>query len=222
MTIVDGERRLERPEGIAAGPESPTASSQRRRARRRPKPEDLANREILASLERLARKMLRTLPVLRCHEPEDLVQAALQLAIERLAQFEGRSSLKTWVCSIARRKFIDLSRRAKIRPVPAGEAVEGKEARVPSSSPELRRDTLELVSWLKDKGRAEVPGGAEVLVLLINSGASWDYTSGAMSTLTGKPWTVEAVKGAVRRIKRTDRGRALCEVIGTVEEEESA
>lgn len=179
------------------------------------------DREIVASLERLARKMLRTIPVLRCHEPEDLVNAALQLALERLHQFQGRSLLKTWVCAIARRKFIDLGRRAAIRPVPAGEAVEGREAVTRASSPELRQRAFDLVSWLKDEGKSEVPGGAEILTLLINTGANWDYTSGAMSTLTGRGWTVEAVKGAVRRIKRTEKGRALCEVLGTVEEEET-
>jgi RNA polymerase sigma factor (sigma-70 family) len=219
MKTVDGECRVERREGTAAaGLENPA----RRRAFRRPRPEDLASREIAASLERLAKKMHRTLPVLRCHAPEDLVHEALKLAIERLDQFEGRSSLKTWVCSIARRRFIDLSRRARIRPVPAGEAVESREAREVHVSPELRAQAVELVSWLKDEGRETVPGGAEVLTLLINSGANWDYASGAMSTLTGKGWTVEAVKGAVRRIKRTDKGRALCEVLGTVDEEEEA
>ena len=44
---------------------------------------------------------------------EDVVQEALLAAMQGVAQFEGRSSLKTWVFSILKRKIIDAMRGAR-------------------------------------------------------------------------------------------------------------
>lgn len=200
--------------------EAPTFRVELARAARA---EDLLDPEIQDSLTRLATKIRRTAPALAAHEVEDLVQSANERVLSKLHTFQGRSQFKTWVCGVARRLFIDLSRRAKIRPTPAGETVEMQGAAAKSMNPDLREGALRLFSWLKDEGRAEVPRGAEVLTLLINSGANWDYVSQAMTAYTRTAWTVEAVKGTVRRIKRTDQGRSLCEALNApMDDEEDA
>src|SRR5689334_6781053 len=43
---------------------------------------------------------------------EEAVQEALLAALEAIASFDGRSSLRTWLTSILRFKVIDLQRRA--------------------------------------------------------------------------------------------------------------
>ena len=47
---------------------------------------------------------------------EDVVQDTLLVAVERLAAFDGRSSLHTWLCGIAKNKI--RARRRKRRPKP--------------------------------------------------------------------------------------------------------
>lgn len=196
----------------------------RARARSRRKivqPEDLLAFGIQESLVKLATKMRRTAPTLVAHEVDDLVQAAMERALERLHTFEGRSSLKTWVCAIARCKFIDMSRRAKIRPTPGGEIVEHHKGLAPRLTPELRERFDRLYLWLKDgEGRDVVPEGHAVLTLLVNRGANWDHVSAEMTSYTRQPWTARHVRTTVRQIKRTDQGRVLCEVLGAPTEDD--
>ncbi|CAL9367659.1 hypothetical protein SUDANB171_00796 [Streptomyces sp. enrichment culture] len=47
---------------------------------------------------------------------EDLVQETMLRAIVALKRFEGRSSARTWLLSIARRTVVDSVRRAAVRP----------------------------------------------------------------------------------------------------------
>lgn len=52
----------------------------------------------------------------RWHEAEDLAQEALLAAWEARARFDGRSSVRTWLFTIARNRWIDLGRRRRVRP----------------------------------------------------------------------------------------------------------
>lgn len=57
---------------------------------------------------------------------EDAVQEALMAAMQGIDQFQGRSSLKTWVFSILKRKIIDVM-RARRREVSASQMSGGGE-----------------------------------------------------------------------------------------------
>ncbi len=48
---------------------------------------------------------------------EDLVQDTFLVAVEKLADFDGRSSLHTWLCGIARNKIRAERRRRRPRPI---------------------------------------------------------------------------------------------------------
>lgn len=57
---------------------------------------------------------------------EDVVQEALMAAMQAVGQFEGRSSLKTWVFSILKRKIIDALRTGR-REVSASQLTTGND-----------------------------------------------------------------------------------------------
>jgi RNA polymerase sigma-70 factor (ECF subfamily) len=59
---------------------------------------------------------------------EDVVQDTFVVALERLASFDGRSSLHTWLCGIARNKIRAL--RRKLRPVPLEDVLERSAAEI--------------------------------------------------------------------------------------------
>jgi RNA polymerase sigma-70 factor (ECF subfamily) len=58
---------------------------------------------------------------------EDAVQETLMAAMQAIDRFEGRSSLKTWVFSILKRKIIDAMRSAR-REIAASQLTGGSEA----------------------------------------------------------------------------------------------
>src|SRR5258705_12980769 len=55
---------------------------------------------------------------------EDLVQDTFVVALEKLADFDGRSSLHTWLCGIAKNKMRALSRSRARAPKPIEELLE--------------------------------------------------------------------------------------------------
>jgi len=59
---------------------------------------------------------------------EDVVQDTFVVALERLASFDGRSSLHTWLCGIAKNKIRAL--RRKLRPVPLEDVLERSGAEI--------------------------------------------------------------------------------------------
>jgi RNA polymerase sigma-70 factor (ECF subfamily) len=59
---------------------------------------------------------------------EDVVQDTFVVALERLASFDGRSSLHTWLCGIAKNKIRAL--RRKLRPVPLEDVLERSSAEI--------------------------------------------------------------------------------------------
>jgi RNA polymerase sigma-70 factor (ECF subfamily) len=85
---------------------------------------------------------------------EDVVQDTFLTAIEGLARFDGRSSLATWLCGIAKNKIRSLRRQRRPRPLSevleeSEEDIDGILARVASEPlPEWvleKRETRELV-----------------------------------------------------------------------------
>jgi RNA polymerase sigma-70 factor (ECF subfamily) len=80
------------------------------------------------ALEQLRADMLRfaTLQLRDPHLAEDMVQDTMITALDKAAQFAGRSSLKTWVFAILRNNVIDAI-RARARTVSASDyAAEGE------------------------------------------------------------------------------------------------
>lgn len=80
-----------------------------------------AGRGERAALEQFIRAtqadVLRTVAHLACpQDAEDLAQETFIRAIGALHRFEGRSSARTWLISIARRVVVDARRRAQARP----------------------------------------------------------------------------------------------------------
>ena len=67
----------------------------------------------------------------RLSDPEiaqDLVQEALVAALDAFERFKGKSSIKTWLIAILKRKIVDHFRRAKkLQPVDNFDAVDGIE-----------------------------------------------------------------------------------------------
>lgn len=186
---------------------------------------DLLDEGVQRSLTKLAYKVRKKWPILRAHEIEDMVQQALTLALERLHQFSGRSSLKTWVCSLARNKFTDMARRAAIRPTPGGDLFDSRSGGAARSvNLALREQMVDLVAWLRDEYEDCLPHASEVLTLLINSRGNWDYVSQAMTAWTKQPWTPDCVKRMVRQISETPKGAALVSapVLRNMNEEEAA
>lgn len=65
---------------------------------------------------------------------EDLVQDTLLAALESRARFQGRSSVRTWLLSILRRKVVDHYRRlGEARAAPVSDAIDGPDPVRPHS-----------------------------------------------------------------------------------------
>lgn len=101
---------------------------------------------------------------------EDVVQEAFVTAFERLESFDGRSSLHTWLCGVARNKIRE-ARRAR-RPRPLSEVLLGADERIAEVLADLEREPLP--DWVleREETRARVgatlsslsPGHREALV----------------------------------------------------------
>ena len=173
------------------------------------RPEDLlALRPALAAL---AFRMSQDVEALSSWEPEDLVQEALLRALTKLDKFHGRSSLKTWVITVAKRHLLTMARAAAIRPRPGGDAVlqVGAVDQDDDRREDLKESTGDLLGWL-DSNPDEVKLGWEVLNLLLWNHGNYSYVALALSIHTGTGWSEQRVRAVVRRIKETPHGRALC------------
>lgn len=87
---------------------------------------------------------------------EDVVQDTMLVALERMAAFDGRSSLHTWLCGIARNKI--RSGRRKRRPV-------SMEALLEEADPEIDRilaaiDREPLPEWVLERQETQELVGA--------------------------------------------------------------
>jgi len=71
---------------------------------------------------------------------EDVVQDTLLVAIDRLADFDGRSSLHTWLCGIAKNKLRQL--RRKRRPVPLDDLLVESDGEIEAILSRVEREPL--------------------------------------------------------------------------------
>ncbi|NJQ17740.1 sigma-70 family RNA polymerase sigma factor [Streptomyces bohaiensis] len=109
-------RRARRPGSAAARaalPETPDRTAIAQRAARSGAPEDVTR--FVAAFEPDVRRYITFLRP-DTDGVDDLTQETLLRAIASLPRFEGRSSARTWLLSIARRTVIDSVRQASARP----------------------------------------------------------------------------------------------------------
>ena len=71
---------------------------------------------------------------------EDVVQDTFLVAIESLASFDGRSSLHTWLCGIAKNKL--RTHRRRRRPVPLEEVLEDSALEIDQILAQIEREPL--------------------------------------------------------------------------------
>jgi RNA polymerase sigma-70 factor (ECF subfamily) len=71
---------------------------------------------------------------------EDIVQDTLLIALEKLAAFDGRSSLHTWLCGIAKNRL--RSERRKLRAVPLEDLLEDADPEIDAILAEVDRTPL--------------------------------------------------------------------------------
>lgn len=179
----------------------------------RPSVEDLlATRP---TVKALAVRLHQNLATLRAWEPDDLVQEVFLKALMRLERFEGRSSLKTWVVSVARNHLLSMARSAARRPRPGGDLTANVPARdaEPSRRLLLRGSTEDLLDFLRENP-AQVEHGWEVLNLMLWMHADLARVAFSLTVHTGQPWTEERVRNVIRKVRKTPRGRALCSTLG--------
>lgn len=115
---------------------------------------------------------------------DDAVQEVFLVVHRRLAEFEGRSSLRTWLYAIARRVARNVRRGAERRPTPAAIAADlpdlaGATPHELAEKADAARVLLELVGCLSDDQRElfllveveemTVPDAAEALGLNVNT-----------------------------------------------------
>jgi RNA polymerase sigma-70 factor (ECF subfamily) len=90
-------------------------------------------------------------------EVEDVVQDTFVVAFENLAQFDGRSSLQTWLAGIAKNKI--RARRRKRRPMPLSDAIEAADSEIDSWLAAIDESTLP--GWaLEQRETRELVGAA--------------------------------------------------------------
>lgn len=87
---------------------------------------------------------------------EDLVQDTMLVAVERLASFDGRSSLHTWLCGIAKNKI--RARRRRREPVRTEDLLEGLDPEIESILTAV--DSEPLPEWVLERRETEELVGA--------------------------------------------------------------
>jgi len=71
---------------------------------------------------------------------EDIVQDTMLVAIDKLADFDGRSSLHTWLCGIAKNKLRQL--RRKRRPLPIADLLVESDGEIEAILSRVEREPL--------------------------------------------------------------------------------
>lgn len=167
------------------------------------------------ALREVAFRCMREMPILRAHEPNDLVQEGFARVLERLEKFREDASLKTFGTITARNHYTGMARAARIRPKPLGDAPTGgvRKEQDPARAVVLRSSTRDLLGWLRANPEA-VQHGWEVLNLLLWTHGNHSYVALAMTLHTSQAWTEERVRCVVRKIQTTQPGRALCAALG--------
>jgi len=85
---------------------------------------------------------------------EDVVQDTFLTAIERLGAFDGRSSLYTWLCGIARNKI--RTHRRRLRPMPLEDVLAEADPEIEALLASIEREPLPEEVLERDETRALV------------------------------------------------------------------
>lgn len=146
-------------------------------------------------------------------DTDDLVQEVLLKAMVKLEKFEGRSSLKTWVFSLARNHIIQLARYESRRPntIPGADLTGVPQMSQPRR--DLRESVKELLSWLRSNPE-RVNYGWETLNMLLKN-QDFEHVAFSLTMHTGEAWTTRRVVKTVRKIQDTKPGKALCQALGS-------
>jgi RNA polymerase sigma-70 factor (ECF subfamily) len=137
-------------------------------------------------------------------EAEDLTQETFKAAWEKIAAFEGRSTLRTWLHRIAYRKFVD-GRRAGRRSAALTEHLKARDSRVPPSPWEAAAsddEARQLYAALEQVDAAD----RVLLVLHYLQGLSYRE----MAEVTGEPagtvkWRTSLALGRMRTLLTTEK-----------------
>lgn len=87
---------------------------------------------------------------------EDVVQDTMLVALDRLGAFDGRSSLHTWLCGIAKNKIRQHRRRR--RPVSMEDLLEAADPEIHSILAEVEREPLP--EWVLERAETQELVGA--------------------------------------------------------------
>ncbi len=87
---------------------------------------------------------------------EDVVQDTFLVALERLDDFDGRSSLHTWLCGIAKNRVRAL--RRKRRPVPLADVLAGADADIDAILAEVESEPMP--EWVLERDETRELVGA--------------------------------------------------------------
>jgi RNA polymerase sigma-70 factor, ECF subfamily len=142
------------------------------------------------------------------HDAEDLLQETLLRAWQRLDAFEGRSSLRRWLYTIATNACLRaLERRPRVLLFPSGEAVPAAsveslqpypDSLLPEADPAARLDLRESVALAFLAAIQHLPARQRA-VLLLRDALGWSAAEVAELLET----TVVAVNSALRRARAT-------------------
>ncbi len=87
---------------------------------------------------------------------EDVVQDTMLVVLDRLRSFDGRSSLHTWICGIAKNKI--RAHRRKRRPVLVEDLLEDADADIDAILAEVEREPLP--DWVLERAETQELVGA--------------------------------------------------------------
>jgi len=147
---------------------------------------------VAPALERFGRRMCGN-----AHDADDVLQDTLLLVATHLGEFEGRSSLLSWVFTLARSACARRRRGAKNQPPVSADLA--LEARDPTANPEERAAARELGSALGRALDALPEGYREVILLRDVEGLSAPDVAMALGV------SVDAVKSRLHRARESLR-----------------
>lgn len=145
------------------------------------------------------------------HDVDDLVQEIYLKAHAALGKFSGRSSLKTFVITVARNHVYRLFERSNVRRTCAIDDNHLKTESEIGLSIDTKERLEDLLSWLRES--EEIEHGWEVLNHMIWFNGDAERVSFAVSLDTGHPLTPRKVRAIVAKIAKTEKGKALIEII---------
>lgn len=125
---------------------------------------------------------------------EDLVQETFLVALEKLPTFDGRSTLHTWLCGIAKNKI--RAHRRRRRPVPLEDALESADAEIDQIL--ARVATEPLPDWILERQETQDLVGATL------SSLPPDYRKALIEKYVDGLSVEEIARGVGKGLKATE------------------